>query len=66
MNKDKDFIVVTDPPFNAVGGGMTDDAKAFQDAVNSLPGGGTIMFPREEGRAAITTPLGSRPSNGSE
>ncbi|MEX2140779.1 MAG: hypothetical protein WD894_16065 [Pirellulales bacterium] len=45
-NKQNQFIDVTEPPFNARGDGKTDDAPAFQKAVDSLEGG-HVQFPHD-------------------
>ncbi|MEX2139858.1 MAG: hypothetical protein WD894_11390 [Pirellulales bacterium] len=37
-SKPKQFIDVTEPPFNAVGDDKADDAPAFQKAVDALKG----------------------------
>ena len=70
MKNHKDYIVVTDPPFNAVGDGKTDDTKAIQSAIDSLANGGSVSIPRKEADdvegAASTTPDNSPGSNESE
>jgi polygalacturonase len=45
MNTPPHYIDVTAPPFNAAGDGKTDDALAFQRAVDSLAGDGIVILP---------------------
>jgi polygalacturonase len=46
MNTPAQYTDVTAPPFNAAGDGKTDDAPAFQRAVDSLSRGGMVKMPR--------------------
>jgi hypothetical protein len=49
-------INVHDPPFNAVGDGVTDDSSAIQEALDSLAGvGGEVLVP--PGTYYLATPL---------
>ena len=56
------WIDVTKPPYNAVGDGVTDNTKAFQDALHQAGegAGGTVFVPR--GRYLITGNLRFRPN----
>ena len=46
------FIDITQPPFNAVGDGVTDDSKACQDAVNAATNGAVWLTPNESAHDA--------------
>jgi len=53
-----DFVSVTDPPFNAVGDGVTDDTAAISSAITDcLSSGSALYFP--EGTYLITSTLTS-------
>ena len=39
------MVIVTCPPYNAKGDGMTDDTAAIQRAINSLSSGKKLLFP---------------------
>jgi hypothetical protein len=53
-------ITVTDPPYNAVCDGITDDATAIQNAINALPvDGGVILFPTQTCRINTTLVIGN-------
>ena len=59
INKQKPFIDGTKPPLNARGDGETDDAPAFQQAVDAAPAG---TWPRlSETRSSLgeTCPRGN-------
>jgi len=64
MNTPPQYIDVTAPPFNAAGDGKTDDAPAFQRAVDSLSRGGMVKMPRDErARSEPTNPLADHNSD---
>jgi len=65
MNTPPQYIDVTAPPFNAAGDGKTDDAPAFQRAVDSLSRGGMVKMPRVgRARGEPTNPLADPNSHG--